>query len=112
MPWTYIFPHSTLGWRSAEYGIDPTDIDTLIHVVIHEHHMFDLTHTDPTFLWNTDQETARKAHLRRVGEVMAKVTHHDPDNHLDVIRKAWDPTHPSLAQQRKVIQDIRTRMGR
>lgn len=30
------FPHSTLEWRSAEYGIDPDDKDTLLDVVLHE----------------------------------------------------------------------------
>lgn len=32
----HIFPHSTLEWRSAEYGIDPEDIDTLLDVILHE----------------------------------------------------------------------------
>lgn len=30
------FPHSTLEWRSAEYGIDPDDKDTLLDVILHE----------------------------------------------------------------------------
>lgn len=30
------FPHSSLEWRSAEYGIDPEDKDTLLDVILHE----------------------------------------------------------------------------
>ncbi|QFY09652.1 hypothetical protein GBF35_26020 [Nonomuraea phyllanthi] len=30
------FPHSTLEWRAAEYGIDPDDKDTLLDVILHE----------------------------------------------------------------------------
>ncbi|MEV1177275.1 hypothetical protein [Nonomuraea sp. NPDC049784] len=30
------FPHSSLEWRSAEYGIDPDDKDTLLDVILHE----------------------------------------------------------------------------
>lgn len=32
----HVFPKSTLAWRAAEYGIDPTDTDTLLDIVLHE----------------------------------------------------------------------------
>ncbi|MFI1166572.1 hypothetical protein ACH4UM_23950 [Streptomyces sp. NPDC020801] len=32
----YVFPKFTLEQRAAEYGFDPTDIDTLLDVVLHE----------------------------------------------------------------------------
>ncbi|MFG1709250.1 hypothetical protein ACFLIM_39270 [Nonomuraea sp. M3C6] len=32
----HTFPHSTLEWRAAEYGIDPADSDTLLDVILHE----------------------------------------------------------------------------
>ncbi|MEV6154908.1 hypothetical protein AB0L53_31665 [Nonomuraea sp. NPDC052129] len=32
----HAFPHSTLEWRAAEYGIDPEDIDTLLEVILYE----------------------------------------------------------------------------
>lgn len=32
----HVFPKDTLEWRAAEYEIDPTDVDTLIDVVLHE----------------------------------------------------------------------------
>lgn len=34
-PWMHIFPHSALEWRSALYGIDPEDVDTLLDVILH-----------------------------------------------------------------------------
>lgn len=30
------FPHSTLEWRSAEYGVDHEDVDTLLDIILHE----------------------------------------------------------------------------
>lgn len=32
----HIFPKNTLAWRAAEYGIDPTDTETLLDIVLHE----------------------------------------------------------------------------
>ncbi|MFJ8995610.1 hypothetical protein ACIRQH_35045 [Streptomyces sp. NPDC102279] len=32
----HIFPKVTLEFRAAEYGIDPTDVDTLLDIVLHE----------------------------------------------------------------------------
>ncbi|MCQ8831751.1 hypothetical protein [Streptomyces malaysiensis] len=34
----HVFPKNTLEWRAAEYGIDPTDTDTLLDIVLHEPH--------------------------------------------------------------------------
>jgi hypothetical protein len=32
----HVFPKSTLDWRAAEYGIDPSDTATLLDIVLHE----------------------------------------------------------------------------
>ncbi|MGI5292638.1 hypothetical protein ACQEVF_58855 [Nonomuraea polychroma] len=32
----HTFPHSTLEWRAAEYGIDHEDLDTILDVILHE----------------------------------------------------------------------------
>lgn len=32
----HMFPHSTMEWRCAEYGIDPEDVETLLDVILHE----------------------------------------------------------------------------
>ena len=109
VPWTYIFPHSLLGWRAAEYEFNPEDIDTLIEVVLHEFHMTIETHNHnhSTHVWKADPKTAREALLGRITEVKGRVTHHDPNNQLDVIRKAWNPFHPALRVQRDHVRAIR-----
>ncbi|MER7814553.1 hypothetical protein [Streptomyces sp. NPDC096153] len=38
----HIFPTTTLEWRSAEYGIDPEDTETLLDVILHEPFLPDL----------------------------------------------------------------------
>jgi hypothetical protein len=108
-PWIYVIPHSTFFHRSAEYGLDPSDFDTLLDVVIHEHH-FELHHTDPTFLYNTDEKTAREAHLARVAAAKQRVTHQDPHGLLDTIRKAYDPNDPLLTEACRRMQEVRARM--
>lgn len=71
----HIMPISILEWRAAEYGIDPTDVDTLMEVILHEPHMApadDTQHSvaaaeDGPDLWAADNtDTARAAHLARV----------------------------------------------
>lgn len=58
----HIFPPETLEWRAAEYGIDPSDVDTLLDVVLAEPY-----DTEPAPLWQApDRETARAALLDRV----------------------------------------------
>lgn len=32
----HVIPQSAFEWRSAEYGIDPEDLDTLLDVILHE----------------------------------------------------------------------------
>lgn len=50
-----IFAPETLEWRAGEYGIDPTDVDTLVDIVLYENHM-----EVPRPLWNApDRATAR-----------------------------------------------------
>jgi len=104
------FPHSTLAWRAAEYGIDPSDFDTLLDVVLHEPHMQHTVH-DPTFLYNTDQDTARAAHLERVKQVRRGVVHLDPDGHLNRIQEAYDPQDPAVHTFRRRVESIRQTMA-
>lgn len=71
----YLMPTNALDWRAAEYGIDPTDVDTLLEVVLHEPHM-PMTDDDEKGpqprdggpdLWTAENtEAARQAHLARV----------------------------------------------
>lgn len=43
---THIFPHATLAWRAAEYGIDPADTEALLDVILHEPFLPDLDDPD------------------------------------------------------------------
>lgn len=81
----HAFPHAALTYRAAEYGIDLADVDTLLDVVLHEPHV-ELHHADPTFVYNTDRDTARRAHLARVAASPVRVS--DPAGHLATIRQA------------------------
>ncbi|PRX66095.1 hypothetical protein B0I32_106231 [Nonomuraea fuscirosea] len=81
------FPHSTLEWRAAEYGIDPDDKDTLLDVILHESYIpredDPLALMDPTSArviavtqgmptcWTpgVSDETRLEAHLTRIAAV-------------------------------------------
>jgi hypothetical protein len=102
------FPPETLAWRAAEYGIDPTDTATLLEIVLHEPHV-NLQHTDPTFLYNIDQDTARKAHLERVGASPTRVS--DPHGHLDRVHKHHLAAHTPEAHAEKVWMVAQVRKG-
>ncbi|MER6171372.1 hypothetical protein [Streptosporangium sp. NPDC001681] len=87
MEGSHSFPHSTLEWRAAEYGIDPDDVDTLLDVILHEPYMaspddplswqdpataayLEATHGLPT-CWTPGVGASDRlaAHLVRVAEV-------------------------------------------
>lgn len=89
------FPHDTLRWRAAEYGIDPLDSETLLRVVLHEP-FIDTRAENPEFLYNIDQGTARAAHLRKIDQVRAAGGGvDDPDGHGRTIHdhhaRTFDP---------------------
>lgn len=94
------FPHEALRWRAAEYGIDPLDSETLLHVVLHER-FIDTRAENPEFLYNTDQRTAREAHLSKIEAVRTDVNVHDPDDHMQAIHTHHASTHDPLDHRRK-----------
>ncbi|MEV4892120.1 hypothetical protein AB0K48_22320 [Nonomuraea sp. NPDC055795] len=59
-----LIPHSTWEWRSAKYGIDPDDLDTLLDVVLHEP-------------WIPDPHDAL-AHLNPATAAQLEATHGSP----------------------------------
>lgn len=88
----YAFPLMALGYRAAEYGFDPMDADSLIRFVLHEisdprMQISDANH--PHFLYNTTEELAREAALKRLATVEADTVHHDPDGHLNKLKRAY-----------------------
>ncbi|MER5750613.1 hypothetical protein [Streptomyces sp. NPDC002088] len=82
-PHVHVMPQDVLEWRAAEYGIDPTDTDTLLEIVLHEPHMAltEETEDEPAryaagpALWEADSTaTARTAHLDRVKACPVRIT--------------------------------------
>ncbi|GAA2618699.1 hypothetical protein SMC26_40260 [Actinomadura fulvescens] len=69
----HVFPADTLEWRAAEYGIDPTDVDTLLDIVLHEPFLADPA-PDAITLYNAPTiDDARAAHLARIDAVKTEV---------------------------------------
>jgi len=106
----HVIPVDAFGWRAAEYGIDPADIDTLLDVVLHEVHMTNHDHMSADFLYNTDQESARRALHSRVAEVKNRIQIHDPHGHLDQIRRAHT-VDQTRHEERKLYTDHVRRHG-
>jgi hypothetical protein len=68
----HIFPYDTLEWRAAEYGIDPSDVDTLLDVVLAEPYLSpEDWSTGPSLYGEDDHDMAevRQAHLSRCARV-------------------------------------------
>jgi hypothetical protein len=105
------FPHATFHHRVAEYGIDSEDFDTLLDIALHEPYI-NLHHTDPTFLYNTDRETARLHHLARIQELKKTVTHEDPNSLLDTIRTAYTHDPARVAELAKNVDHALERVAR
>lgn len=96
-----IFPHSTFEWRSAEWGIDPDDVPTLLDVVLHEGYLpwpdDPLVHQDPVAVeilrdtqgwpdcWTpgVPDEDRRQAHLERIRMVKERRMRVDPARRQD-----------------------------
>lgn len=84
----HVFPDSIFEWRVAEYELDPTDIQTLLDIVIHEPHLPAGWDQGPDFLHRApDRATARDAHLARIAACKATLGTnsdlpkvHDPNN--------------------------------
>lgn len=62
----YAFPHDTMEWRAAEYGIDPADTATLLDIVMAEPHLTAEDWAGGHQLHDApDIDTARRDHLAR-----------------------------------------------
>lgn len=73
----HVFPVDTLEWRAAEYELDPSDLDTLLEIVLAEPFL-DPDPDDPTLsLFDADTiKQARGHHLKKVRTVTVD---RDPD---------------------------------
>jgi hypothetical protein len=118
------FPPDTLEWRAAEYGIDHTDIDTLLKIVLYEPHLDPLEqpdHVHPMTLHNAPSvRHAREFHLQRVADAAARhpvtVAAHPSMADRDVLHeiRTHSPLHPSViaAKAAFIAQARDTERGR
>lgn len=70
-------PKDIFEWRAAEYGIDPTDMDTLIDIVLSEPFLEDSDYAEGESLFDADDiTTARLAHKSRCarGKLRGRIT--------------------------------------
>jgi hypothetical protein len=66
----HVFPHDALEWRAAEYGIDPSDVDTLMDIVLAEPYITSEDYEPGTTLYDAPSiQDAREAHLSRCAKV-------------------------------------------
>lgn len=127
----HIFPHTVFQIRSAEYDIDPDDIETLLDIVLHEPHIpeptFPHNHaadagllaghtvqdngvTVPAWLYNANTIVqARSAHLERIRHVKENVllVRTQPGDLLDAIREAHSPDAEFIATTREHVLHTR-----
>lgn len=110
----YLMPTVALEWRAAEYGIDPTDVDTLLDVILHEPHM---PMTDdgqgPRYadngpdLWQADNtDAAREAHLARIKTCPVRIDVRGARG-LDIIRNNHRPDPDRLRAMRETVDTSR-----
>jgi hypothetical protein len=114
LPYLHQFPCDTLEWRAAEYAIDPTDVDTLLDIVMAEPFLTPGDWASGKHIYNhpdADLATVRADHIARCGAVAGRaklVTRPDgkqpgKPHPLDPIRSAhahWvDPDVVSLKAQ-------------
>lgn len=119
--YAYVFPVCALWHRSAEYGIDLTDADTLLDVVLHELAMISvgqgLTQNEPDFVFHTEEAMARTGHLMRTDRAKDMFSHPDPDNLLQRIRDHHIGTlgnrelHELHLKSRQTAHSIRKQRG-
>ena len=94
------FPDTALTWRAAEYDIDPSDVDTLLDIVLNELHIRPEEIEQGTTLADApDTETAKQAHLRRCARVKLRHRLSTRENKSVRRAKAADPNDPMTAEQ-------------
>lgn len=84
----HCFPKDIFEWRAAEYDIDPTDMDTLVDIVLSEPYLEDSDYTPGEGLFDApDLTIAREAHKARCarGKLRGRITTRGKIAHKDGI---------------------------
>lgn len=107
----HIFPKDILEWRAAEYGINPSDVDTLLDIVIAEPYLTpeDWTSGPQLYDESVTVEQAREAHLARCARV--KLLHRistragkgSPGSPLQYVRDTHEMHPEALALKRQYV---------
>lgn len=95
-------------FRSAEYGIDPSDSQTLLDVLLHERFLT-IEKDHPQFVYNTDEETARLHMLAAIQVAKKSDLVVDADGHLDPIHKNFTPDMDLHVHHKNVVAGLRNR---
>ncbi|MFI5473217.1 hypothetical protein ACIA6D_23625 [Streptomyces cacaoi] len=107
-------PTIALEWRATEYGIDPTDVDTLLDVILHEPHMQMADDgAGPRFaddgpdVWTAETaDAARTAHLARIKSCPVQIGVRGAKS-LDAVRTGHRPDQARLRAMREVVDTTR-----
>lgn len=116
----HCFPKDVFEWRAAEYGIDPTDMTTLLDIVLAEAFLEpkefapgESLHDAPTI------EVAREAHLRRCakGKLKARVSSRaakdvNPTGPLHAILTSSPMDLEALDLKKKFVHSMRQEFAR
>lgn len=107
-----VMPKTTLDWRAAEYGIDPTDVDSLLDIIVHERYVPTQTEEQqdpalkakalPWLLEADNTAEARKHHMARIrgAKYQFKIK---GDSVYDAIRSGHTPDHDLIAQAKEAV---------
>lgn len=103
------FPADTLEWRAAEYGIDPTDLDTLLDMVLSEPFLDPDPEDAALSLFGApDISRARVHHLKKVAQVRVESdpkAWEDAKAHAVMHHEALDLKREHVRRGRKAHKD-------
>lgn len=112
----HLVPKSALDFRAAEYGIDPTDVDTLVGMLLAEVHMptTEQEQLDPVLkakakshLWSASTTAeARANHLQRVNDCVVKYQIKG-NKGLDAVRQGHSPDQEFINTYRQLVDTHR-----
>jgi len=107
MPGKHVFPADTLEWRAAEYEIDPSDLDTLLDIVLWEPFLGEDNERPDLSLYEAPTiEAARARHLERIQKRKGKSTKRRAG--VDTVReelKQMAFMHPEALDLKKQLRD-------
>lgn len=104
------FPHDSMEWRAAEYGIDPADTATLLDLILIEPHLNDDERGTGHALYSApDIATARADHLARCAraKLRLRVSTRAKGTPLQRVRDESPMDHEVLAVKREHVQQVR-----